>query len=94
MTPSERGSARGEFLRNGAVKLLGMQRAVFTDSIAQQQIKNRTRGVAQFMGFGVSPRRKFQGVVLYRLRTPCVRGKTEEGLASVGLLVSEPRKMA
>jgi hypothetical protein len=32
--------------------------------------------------------------VLYGLRTSCVRGKTEEGLSSVGLLVSEPRKMA
>ena len=45
-------------------------------------------------GFGVSLAENSGLCVLYGLRTPCVRGKTEEGLVSVGLLVSEPRKMA
>jgi len=46
------------------------------------------------MGLDVSLAENSGLCVLYGLRTPYVRGKTEEGLASVGLLVSEPVKMA
>jgi hypothetical protein len=46
------------------------------------------------MGLDVSLAERSGLCVLYGLRTPFERGKTEEGLVSVGLLVSEPRKMA
>ena len=47
MTPAKRGTRGSEFLRNGAIELFRVQRPVFTDRVAQQQIQHRTRRMAQ-----------------------------------------------
>ena len=48
MTPAVRGARGVEFLGDGSIILFGVERAIFADGVAQQEIENGTRVVAQF----------------------------------------------
>ena len=47
MTPPEGRTGGREFIRHGAVEFFRVERAVFTDGEAQQEIENRPRFVAE-----------------------------------------------
>ena len=47
MTPPEGRTRGSEFIRHGAVEFFRVERAVFTDGEAQQEIENRPRFVAE-----------------------------------------------
>src|SRR4051812_28239100 len=48
LPPAERRPDCGEFLGGGAIKLFGVERAVFANGVAQHQIEDRTWVVAEF----------------------------------------------
>src|SRR5688572_1007484 len=48
VTPSKRGTRRGELLGHGAIELLGVKCAVFAHRVAKQEIEERPGRVAEF----------------------------------------------
>jgi len=48
LTPPVRSTRGVKFFGNGSIILFGVERAILADSIAQQEIENGTRAVAQF----------------------------------------------
>ena len=48
VAPAKRGAGRSELFAHGAVEFLGVERAVFADRVAEQEIEERAWRVAEF----------------------------------------------